>query len=428
MATEVSYDVPQGLPDPGMLLIAAQRVAALSEPSERSDAVGTLFKLIDGILASPEEPKKRRVRKSNEVFHRKVGRHGAALEFLRAAGFVDGDDPDTPGEAGRNGLLSMPVAYMSRITDAHHALARCAQEAGLPAPALPTVGGEAFNPYASNRQAVDSANQMAANNQWKTEADRIREEVKRKEKQDKEKVEQAAPVDLKASAFWLSAGRRLEEIIREANELNPSEDRATDNAILVEQLSHVKNALQGTSNFESADKRRLQELSRKRVHQHCILRIICPDKSCLQVHFRAADKGEHVLTQIKPLLAPEIREAGWYIYQTPPLRKLNPKETLLAAGLSPGANMYLGFESSTKPAAPYLEASLVAQMGPPPEAQRGCGSFGAPLKDGPTFSGEAMGWGGGQALGGAPKAAEAPAASAAAAPAEDAGPVPMQEG
>lgn len=103
MMAQVSYDPPTTLPDAALLMASAQRLAGIPEASDREQVIATLFKLIDGILASPEEPKKRRVKKSNETFHNKVGRFAAAVEFLKASGFVDGDDPDAEVEPDSGG-------------------------------------------------------------------------------------------------------------------------------------------------------------------------------------------------------------------------------------------------------------------------------------------------------------------------------------
>mmetsp|Transcript_85122 Transcript_85122/g.237531 ORF Transcript_85122/g.237531 Transcript_85122/m.237531 type:complete len:426 (+) Transcript_85122:179-1456(+) len=423
---EVSYDVPMDLPDAGILSVSAQQIAAMPDASEREDAITTIFKLIDGVLSTPEEAKKRRVRKSNEVFHRKVGRHAAAVEFLRGVGFVVGDDAEL-GEEGRGGLFTMPVAYMSRLTDAHHTLANAARQVGLIPPPVPTPGGAVFNPYQSNRQSMDGTRTAKAPDTWKTEADRVREEVKRREVENKRKIDAAPPVDMNPSAFWLSAGRRLEEVIREGT--NPSEDRAADNNLLSAQVASAKAAIAGSETFQSADKKRLEDLSRKRVHERCVLRIICPDKSVLQATFRSGDTGAHVVERLKPLLAPHIREASWYFYQSPPMQRLAPRATLASAGLTPGANMYLGFDGA-KPAGPYLDEPFVAQMGPPPQGERGVTQAGG-FDVGTTFSGEAMGWGVGKKLGGtAPNSSNSGAGApsiAAASPPETA-PAPMQEG
>lgn len=405
--TEVSYDAPRGLPDAALLLQAAQRLIAIPEASERQDAIATLFKLVDGILAAPEEPKKRRVKKANETFNRKVGRFVAGIDFLLATGFLEGDDPDAPDESGKDGLLFMPVAHLMRLTDAHHTLTRAAQEAGIEAPPLPSSG---FNPFSSTVQAADTTTTAKAPQSWKGETERVRDEVKKRQRELKEKVDSAPPVDLQPTAFWLSGGRRLEEVIRETAEADTA-DRATDNALLQAQVASAKNAINSTNTkFESADKKLLSDLSRKKVHEFCILRIVCPDKSVLQVHFRACERGEQVLGLIAPLFAPHVREAGWYIYQSPPLKRLSPKETMRQAGFTPGANLYLGFEGGARPEPPYLMPSLASQLGPSPAASEGVN---APA----SFSGEAMGWGVGQKVGGSTAAAAPAAASAAAGPA-----------
>jgi len=182
---------------------------------------------------------------------------------LRGVGFVDGNDPDTPGEAGRGGLLLMPVAFLARITDAHHTLARAAAEAGMSAPPLPASLG--FNPYQSGKQAVDTTTSMKAANTWSQEAERVREEVKKRERENKDKVDKAAPVDIRPSAFWLSAGRSLAEVVREASAA--ADEVATDRALIMDQVGAAKSACQGPANFSSADKKRLADLSKRKVHE-----------------------------------------------------------------------------------------------------------------------------------------------------------------
>lgn len=409
---EVSYSLPEGLPPATMLIEAARGLAQLPEASEREDAIMTLFKLIDAVIATPEEVKKRRVRKGNEAFHRKVGRHECALQFLRGVGFMDTDDPDIPGADGRGALLSMPVAFISRLTDAHHTLTSAAREVGLAAPPLPASKG--FNPYASNFQATDSTRKVSAPQHYKAETESVRDELKKRALEMKEKVESAPPVPLRPTAFWLSAGRRLEEVVRETA-ASAIEETSGDAAMIASQVGHVKAALAGNQSFESADKKRLAEISRMRVHEVCILRVICPDKSVLQVTFRSGDTGEHVMSQIAPLLSVNVQAASWYLYQSPPMKRLVARETLQKAGFTPGANLYLGFEGA-KPSAPFLEDSLQAQLGSAPP-ERGVNAVA-----GPSFSGEAMGWGVGQRLGGAPSTGAASAAPPAAAAPQAAAP------
>lgn len=387
---EVSYDIPSSLPDATHLLIASKKLASIDDVAARDEAIQTVFKLIHNVLGDLENAKKRTVKKTNETFHRKVGRHEAAVTFLRAAGFLEADDPDA-AEGGKCALLSMPVAYIARLTDAHHTLAKEAADVGLEVPNLP---GSAFNPFASGITKVDTTRSAKAPESWKTEADRVREDVKKRQREMQEVVDSAPPVELRPAAFWLNAGRRLEEVIQET----AAEDvEAPDGSLLKEQVMSAKVALSGGSSFKSADKQLLSELSRKRVYAKCILRVVCPDKSVLQVQFRSAEKGDKVLEALAPLFAPSVREARWYIYQSPPMKRLSARETLAQAGLCPGASMYLGFDGE-KPGPPYLEASLVDQLGP----SRPDAAVVSPA----GFTGEAMGWGAGRKLGAAPASSE----------------------
>mmetsp|Transcript_54644 Transcript_54644/g.162648 ORF Transcript_54644/g.162648 Transcript_54644/m.162648 type:complete len:379 (+) Transcript_54644:60-1196(+) len=370
---QVSYEIPEGLPDASTLLVAAQRLVQIPETADREDAVQTLFKLVHGVLAAPEEPKKRRVRKSNETFHRKVGRYSAGLDFLRGCGFVDTDGSEIEGEEAQGPMLFMPVAYLARLTDAHHTLARAAQQAGIAVPPLP---GNGFNPFLSSGSSAEWA-----------EADHVREEVRRLQHELERRVESAPQVELRPTVFWLGAGRRLEEVVLEGG--------IAENV----PATGAKPAGWGGAHctFESADKKLLAELRSKRVYESCVLRVICPDKSVLQLHFRAGDSGEHVMAQLAPLLAPHVRTSSWYLYQSPPLRRLALWETLHAAGLTPGAIVHLGFDSDERPVAPYLEESLVVQLGPKPQEEWGVKSPSGPLVDG-----EGVDWGVGHRLGGGP--------------------------
>lgn len=352
----VSYNIPEDLPDACQIMEAAQEMAAILDVTEREEAILTVFRLLDGVLGAPEDIKKRRVRRANEAFQRKVGRHTCAISFLLGVGFVETEDPDSPGVA----VLSMPVAYLARLTDAHHSLAIAAKEVGIVAPALPSTS---FNPYRSDLQKTDALKSSVAAEAWRDKAERLHNEVKELQQEIQHKVEAVPSVDLRPVAFWLSSGRRLEDVMLETAE--HIEDPSSDKALLMQVASTKQGTSGGNATFESADKRRLVELSRSRVHATCTLRVICPDKSVLQANFRAGDTGEHVIAKIGPLLSPHVRQASWYIYQSPPLKRLAPKETLHSAGLTPGANMYLGFET-LKPAAPYLSASVAAQLGPSP--------------------------------------------------------------
>lgn len=410
---EVSLGPPPAgtLPDGTVLAISSERLLALPDAAARAEVLATLFKLVDAVIAAPTDEKKRRLKKGNETFHKKVGRHEAAVQFLRAVGFVDADDADVEDPDRRKGaLLWMPVAYIMRLTDAHHTLVGVAGRASLPAPPLPSAGG-GFNPYQSCVTAMDTTKTLKSSEAHKSEADRIREEVRKRQRELQAKVDSVPSIEMRPTAFWASNGRRLDEAVREASAMDEVEHADTD--IVKAQVAQIKDAMgSNNSKFENADRKRLAELEKARVYPICVLRISCPDKAVLQGTFRAADTGGHVRSQIEPLLAAHVRAASWFLYSTPPLQKLQAASTLAKAGLAPGANLHLGFDG-VKPEGPFLEPGLMAQMGPKPEPPAGVESAG--------FTGEALGWGRGASL----AAAEA-RREGGQAPSSASGPAPME--
>lgn len=390
MATDVSFEVPKGLPDVMVMQSAAKRLGNIPDAGERCAALQTLFRLVDGVLEAPQNAKRRRLKKTNPAFHQKVGRFSAAMEFLRGAGFVDTDDQDTPGEEGRDALLTMPVAYIARLNDAHQTLAAVAGGVGVMSPEIPKTQG-IFNPFQVNAQGTDGSRKQAPGGKnFVREAEQVRQEVRKRERELAEAVEHAPEVSLSPSAFWLSAGRRLEDVVRETSLADGASSRAADDELLREQLSSVRAALAGTTaGFQSADKKRLVELGKTLAHTSCTLRVICPDKAVLQVRFQAKATCKYVMEQLAPLLSPDVCASAWYLYQSPPLRRLGPGESLMSAGLTPGANVYLGFDA-VKPPPPYLSAELMNEMGPPRVAE-----VASPAA---KFAGEAPGLGAGQGL------------------------------
>jgi len=357
---EVCYGSPTTLPAQGTLVEAAKEIMTISDVKSREEVVRILFKLVDAILVSPEDASKRRVRHANAAFQQKVGRFDAALAFLRSVGFLDAV------EAAGESVLTMPVAYISRLTDGHHTLAREARQAGLAAPPLPAGS---FNPYRASCQTTDVVQANQAPTEWRSAAERLQQEVRQRELAIKESLHTAPPVSLRPSAFWLGAGRKIEDVVKETAVLPL--DEAADQALLLSQLANsTTSGTVSQGQFESADKGRLAKLAQMRTHTACVLRIICPDKSVLQVHFRAIETGRQVMARLAPFLAPHVQQANWYLFQSPPVRRLAADDTLASAGLVPGANLYLGFEGAARIAAPFLEGQLVVQLGQRPERQR----------------------------------------------------------
>ncbi|CAE7944381.1 unnamed protein product, partial [Symbiodinium sp. KB8] len=159
-------------------------------------------------------------------------------------------------DEGKDALLIMPIAYTLRLTDAHHNLTALAQQAGLTAPPMPGSGFALRRPATyrgslamgilkvsftlgklcicrlCNKKSTNDPSPLASardNNAYggkrpraryknvQSEADSVRDEVRKRERELQDQVAQAPAVELRPNAFWLSAGRRLEEVIREAD-------------------------------------------------------------------------------------------------------------------------------------------------------------------------------------------------------------------
>ena len=100
----------------------------------------------------------------------------------------------------------MPVAYILRLTDAHHVLAAVARQLALPVPAMP---GGSFNPCSSLVQSVDGSKKAVAPEAWKSQAESLRDEVKKRERELFEEIEQAPEVALRPNAPGsLAVGRK----------------------------------------------------------------------------------------------------------------------------------------------------------------------------------------------------------------------------
>merc|ERR1719188_662325 len=116
----------------------------------------------------------------------------------------------------------MPVAYLMRLTDAHHTLARVAKAAGLEAPPLPASEGSAgiFNPFFSTQSAAGVALPVKRRTpDGKSAAERVRdEEVRRRERELQQKADTCPPLPLQPTAFWLNAGRKIEDVVRDTME------------------------------------------------------------------------------------------------------------------------------------------------------------------------------------------------------------------
>jgi hypothetical protein len=69
------------------LSILLESTASDDDPKTRQTAIGALYKLFTQIVAHPEEPNYRRIRRDHAQFNADIGRHKGGKEVLIAAGF-----------------------------------------------------------------------------------------------------------------------------------------------------------------------------------------------------------------------------------------------------------------------------------------------------------------------------------------------------
>lgn len=79
------------------------------------DTIRSLLKLMETILCNPFDEARRLIRKSNPNFQTRAGKYKSALLFLESVGFEEFGD-----------IYVLFVAYVSRLTEAHAALAQLA--------------------------------------------------------------------------------------------------------------------------------------------------------------------------------------------------------------------------------------------------------------------------------------------------------------
>jgi len=111
-------------PVDGPLQAFCDGLSALQLSTERQDFLGAaklLMRYCDNAGSEPYEPKYRRIRLSNAVYQKHLGRHPTASKCLRAVGFVDGQDAETEepilimGTADAELLLACAYAAQRRL-------------------------------------------------------------------------------------------------------------------------------------------------------------------------------------------------------------------------------------------------------------------------------------------------------------------------
>ncbi|KAF4663108.1 hypothetical protein FOL47_005907 [Perkinsus chesapeaki] len=329
------------------------------------ETITLLLHIVDNILAQPSNPKRRRIRLENPKFDLAVGECPEAMQFLKALGFST-----YPSKYPQ--FIACPVVYISRFTDAHYAL-------GGTKATLPNTPG-VFNPFVSSIKAsgqVASAPRLTEKGLAEKEA--FSKELEHQKHLLKTGGTKPGTMELNPKVFRQGSSSsngmpRIEDVVKELNSRSELLDEADDFELIKAQLSSIKDSLTSADRaFQSREKKEMEKLKNRTIHTVCVIRVAFPDRLVLQLQFRPSDTISSLYDAVQQFLNEEYKDKDWYLYQTPPMRKLqrNSKRMVADEDLVPSALIRWGYEgisasgTAITEQGPFLDANMV----PPPEPE-----------------------------------------------------------
>ncbi len=147
---------------------------------------------------------------------------------------------------------------------------------------------------------------------------------------------------------WLSALGSLQEAIKKANAEESSGDPGAegmdggDKELLRDCLRCIQDT--GAGNFKARENKEHDILSRKKVYEMVVIRVVFPNKMCLDCKCKPNETIKTLYRKVETVVRKELQGGGFYLYDTPPIRKFDPtsRKTLYAEGLAPGALVHFG--------------------------------------------------------------------------------------
>ncbi|CAD7948173.1 unnamed protein product [Amoebophrya sp. A120] len=325
----------------------AARLMSLASGEELSTCVMTLVKLLDAVLKSPQDESKRSINLGNENFHKRVGRFPAAVEFLEGVGFRR--DPS-------GSKIVMEKAYISRLTDARQILAQVSSRNGLQIQ-LPPIPMN-FNPFVSSVSTTAGSSaggpQGRAAEKRTQEAAQLQEELSRKRQQLEAMDKPDNSVDDSVPRFllgppklcWTQDLGSLKDAIRDSALDFVGEDENDEDIV-----RDLVRGMQGTGagQFKAREKSELAEFQRKKVYQVVLIRVLFPNKMILEIKCKPNETVRALYAKVGSVLQLQP-DTDFYLYDTPPIRKLTvqSRKTLAAEGLAPGSNLHLGLHPTSQ--------------------------------------------------------------------------------
>ncbi|OII77651.1 hypothetical protein cand_014670 [Cryptosporidium andersoni] len=306
-----------------------------NEAIERT--ISILFRIIDGILASPEDGKKRRIRINNPLFHSSIAKYSQALGVLKSVGFIYVDYYSE--ESDKMELyVELPIAYISLLTDCHNFLVALCKKLGISYPKI--IPGN-FNPYVAHFSSTNTQNMTRP---LEDEFGKLQTQVKEIEALIEKGYDDYEPC-LKPCIIHSSALGDFDEAIQILKQTPEYDD--SDTALMTRsEVDRLKEFFSEGPTFKSRVKEYLKTLKKRSIYSHINIRVICPDKYIIQLQFKLNSTTEDLVNAVKCCLNQNILKYNWYIYETPPVVKILPKNsvTLYQCGYAPRTVLYLKVE------------------------------------------------------------------------------------
>ncbi|KAL7068094.1 hypothetical protein ACR3K2_15260 [Cryptosporidium serpentis] len=316
-----------------------ESVSSLTQiPNEDIEkTTSTLFRIIDGILALPKDGKKRRIRINNPLFHSSITKYSQALDVLKSVGFIHVDCYSEKSNK-MEFYVELPIAYISLLTDCHNFLVALCKKLGI---SYPKIIPGSFNPYVAH---FSSTNAQSMIRPLEDEFGKLQTQVKEIEALIEKGYNDSEPC-LKPCIIHSSALGNFDEAIQILKQAPEYED--SDTAFMTKsEIDRLKEVFSEGPTFKSRVKEYLKILKKRSIYNHISIRVICPDKNIIQLQFKLDSTTEDLVNAVKCCLNQNILKYNWYIYETPPVVKILPKNsvTLYQCGYAPRAVLYLKVE------------------------------------------------------------------------------------
>ena len=340
--------------------------------------ITTLLKVITTILNKPQEEKVRKLRLSNATIKSKIV-EPQGTQLLLAIGFLQVMEP--PKTAGGEIEQSLFLPLGSPLDPLHMARHQLQQLAihqlkcspdSLPQYNPVTVSAPAgasdssasqnnFDPYVGSRYDAKSAamgQNVGPPSNWKSSTYQQLESLQKKQAKLESKLQKTPGGTIPRE--WIATCKTSQVLKGGGNEIENSQTKKEDTALLAQQLQKQQTAaqLEAKRGFTTKAMRDLERLKKQKVYSHCQLAIEFPNGTVVKGNFlpkeSVASVQQAIMTEVLVVdggggsSSLTACAALFDLYITPPRTLLKVGETLQGLGLVPAAKVYISWKTKRR--------------------------------------------------------------------------------